>query len=48
MFLHPLQSSILAANGDVPDSEYYPVYFREGSVWVLVNMQQTSIVQITP
>jgi streptogramin lyase len=34
--------------GDVPASEYYSVYFSEGSVWVLVNTPQPSIVQITP
>lgn len=34
--------------GDVPTSEYYSVYFSEGSVWVLVNRPQASIVQITP
>lgn len=34
--------------GDVPTSEYYSVYFSEGSVWVLVNTPQASIVQITP
>ena len=34
--------------GDVPASEYYSVYFSEGSVWVLVNTPQASIVEITP
>jgi streptogramin lyase len=34
--------------GDVPASEYYSVYFSEGSVWVLVNTPQPSIVEITP
>ena len=34
--------------GDVPASEYYSVYFSEGSVWVLVNTPQASIIQITP
>jgi streptogramin lyase len=34
--------------GAVPASEYYSVYFSEGSVWVLINTPQTSIVQITP
>jgi hypothetical protein len=34
--------------GDVPASEYYSVYFSEGSVWVLVNTPQASLVQITP
>ena len=34
--------------GDVPASEYYSVYFSEGSVWVLVNTPKASIVQITP
>ena len=34
--------------GDVPASEYYSVYFNEGSVWVLVNTPQSSIVQISP
>jgi streptogramin lyase len=34
--------------GDVPASEYYSVYFSEGSVWVLVNTPQPSIVQIAP
>ena len=34
--------------GDVPASEYYSVYFSEGSLWVLVNTPQPSIVQIIP
>jgi len=34
--------------GDAPASEYYSVYFSDGSVWVLVNTPQASIVQITP
>ena len=34
--------------GDAPASEYYSVYFSEGSVWVLVNTPQSSIVEITP
>jgi streptogramin lyase len=34
--------------GDVPASEYYSVYFSEGSVWVLINTPQASVVQITP
>ena len=34
--------------GGVPASEYYSVYFADGSVWVLVNTPQPSIVQITP
>lgn len=34
--------------GDVPASEYYSVYFSEGSLWVLVNTLQPSIVQIIP
>lgn len=34
--------------GDVPASEYYSVYFSDGSVWVLVNTPQASIVQIVP
>ena len=34
--------------GDAPASEYYSVYFNEGSVWVLVNTPQSSIVQISP
>jgi streptogramin lyase len=34
--------------GDVPASEYYSVYFSEGSLWVLVNTPQPSIVQIMP
>jgi streptogramin lyase len=34
--------------GGVPASEYYSVYFSEGSVWVLINTPQPSIVQITP
>ena len=34
--------------GDVPASEYYSVYFSEGSVWALVNTPQASIVQIMP
>jgi streptogramin lyase len=32
--------------GDVPASEYYSVYFSEGSIWVLVNTPQASIIQI--
>ena len=34
--------------GDVPFSEYYSVYFSEGSVWVLVNTPQASIMEIMP
>jgi streptogramin lyase len=34
--------------GDVPASEYYSIYFSEGSLWVLVNTPQPSIVQIIP
>jgi streptogramin lyase len=34
--------------GDIPASEYYSVYFSEGTVWVLVNTPQASIVEITP
>ena len=34
--------------GDVPASDYFSVYFSEGSVWVLVNTRPASIVQITP
>ena len=34
--------------GDVPASEYYSVYFSEGSVWVLVNTPHASLVQIAP
>ena len=34
--------------GDVPASEYYSVSFSEGSIWVLVNTPQATIVQITP
>lgn len=34
--------------GDVPASEYYSVYFSEGSIWVLVNTPQASVLQITP
>jgi hypothetical protein len=34
--------------GDVPASEYYSVTFSEGSVWVLVNTPQASIVEVTP
>jgi streptogramin lyase len=34
--------------GDVPASEYYSVYYSEGSVWVLVNTPQPSIVEIVP
>lgn len=34
--------------GSVPASEYYAVYFSEGFVWVLVNTQPASIVQIAP
>ena len=34
--------------GDVPTSEYYSVYFSEGSVWVLVNTPQASIMEIRP
>jgi hypothetical protein len=34
--------------GDVPASEQYSVYFSEGSIWVLVNTPQASIVGITP
>ena len=34
--------------GDVPASEYYSVYFSEGSIWVLINTPQPSVVQITP
>lgn len=34
--------------GDAPASEHYSVYFYEGSIWVLVNTPQASIVQITP
>ena len=34
--------------GDVPASEYYAVYFVEGSVWVLIGTPQMSVMQITP
>ena len=34
--------------GDVPASEYYSVFFSEGSVWVLINTPRSSLVQITP
>jgi streptogramin lyase len=34
--------------GDVYASEYYSVYFSEGSSWVLVNTPQASIIEIIP
>lgn len=34
--------------GEVATSEYYSVYFSEGSLWVLVNTPQPSIVEIVP
>lgn len=34
--------------GGVPDSEYYAVYFADGSVWVLIVTPQMSVVQIAP
>ena len=34
--------------GDAETSDYYAVYFSEGSLWVLVNTAQASILQITP
>ena len=34
--------------GGVPESEYYAVYFVDGSIWVLVVTPQMSVVQISP
>lgn len=34
--------------GDVPTSEYYAVYFVEGSIWVLIVTPQMSVLQIAP
>jgi hypothetical protein len=34
--------------GDVPESEYYAVYFADDSVWVLVVTPQMSVVKISP
>ena len=34
--------------GDAPASQYYSVYFSDGSLWILVNTPQAFVVQITP
>ena len=34
--------------GDVPESEYYAVYFADDSIWVLIVTQQMSVVKISP
>lgn len=34
--------------GDVPESEYYAVYFADNSIWVLVVTPQMSVVNILP
>lgn len=34
--------------GDIPESEYYAVYYVDDSIWVLVVTPQMSAVQITP
>ena len=38
----------IIAVGDVPASQYYAVYFVEGSVWVLIVTPQMSVLQIAP